>query len=981
MIIAAPARTGMASRRFERSKPLAGRGAQSAQLDRVLAEARAGQSAVLVLRGEPGIGKTALLGYAAESAEGFQVARAAGVESEMELPFAGLHQLCGPMLGGLGRLPPPQRDALGTAFGLSPGAQPDRFLVSLAVLSLLSDTAEERPLLCLIDDAQWLDRSSAQVLAFVARRLQAESVVLLLAEREPGELDQLAGLPDLPLPGLPDDRARELLASAISGPLDDRVRDRILAEARGNPLALIELPQELPPAKLAGGFGLPGARPLPGRIEASFRRRVQQFPADTQRLLLVAAAEPTGEPALLWRAAGMLGIPAEAVGPAEADGLLELGAQVAFRHSLLRSAVYRAAPTEERQSAHRALAKATDAETDPDRRAWHRAHATFAPDEDVARELERSAGRAQARGGLAAAAAFLERAAALTPDRERRARRALDAARHKQLAGAPHEALTLLAIAAAGPFGDFDRAMLQRVHGQIALDLRRGGDAVPLLLDAARQLEPLDPARARETYREAMRAASILGRLGGGPRAAAEAAYRAPSPEGVPRAVDLLLEGLARRFTDGYAASAPALQRALSAVRDQGRRPGPDMRWPWSARRVAPDLFDDDTWHEMAIRNVQIARDAGVLAVLPLALVYLATLRVYEGNLEAAAALLDESDAIADATGTAPLTFGRLLLAGFRGDEAQASALIEACEPAAIARGEGVVLTIGEHARAVLYNGLGHYQAALDPARSASAQDELMYSVWSLPELVEAAARCDSTKLAAEALERLCERTQASGTELALGIEAQSRALLAEGEPADRLYAEAIQRLGGTRLRPALARAHLLYGEWLRREKRRADAREHLRTAYEGLTAMGMEAFAERARGELAATGETVHKRTVQTRYELTAQEGQIARLAGDGLTNPEIGAQLFLSARTVEWHLRKVFGKLGISSRRELGEALADWGPPAHASLGPRLAAGIPAKAGQGQQRGHLELDPGAPAPGEALVSSWLTGRGRRTR
>jgi len=405
----------MTSHRFERPKPLAGRGAQGTRLDWLLADARAGQSAVLVLRGEPGIGKTALLDYAAKSAGGFQVARAAGVESEMELPFAGLHQLCGPMLGGLERLPSPQRDALRTAFGVSPGAQPDRFLVGLAVLSLLSDTAEERPLLCLIDDAQWLDRSSAQVLTFVARRLQAESVVLLFAEREPGELDQLAGLPDLPLPALPDDCAREVLASAISGPLDDRVRDRILAEARGNPLALMELPHELPPVKLAGGFGLPGALPLPGRIEASFRRRVQQFPAATQRLLLVAAAEPTGEPALLWRAAGMLGIPAEAVGPAEADGLLELSAQVAFRHSLLRSAVYRAAAAEERQSAHLALAMATDAENDPDRRAWHRAHATLAPDEDVAQELERSAGRAQARGGLAAAAAFLERAARSTP--------------------------------------------------------------------------------------------------------------------------------------------------------------------------------------------------------------------------------------------------------------------------------------------------------------------------------------------------------------------------------------------------------------------------------------------------------------------------------------------------------------------------------------------------------------------------------------
>jgi DNA-binding CsgD family transcriptional regulator len=924
----------MTSSRFERPRLLAGRGAQGARLDRLLAEARAGQSTVLVLRGEPGIGKTALLGYAAQSAEGFQIARAAGVESEMELPFAGLHQLCRPMLGDLGRLPSPQRDALGTAFGLRAGAQPDRFLVGLAVLSLLSDTAEERPLLCLIDDAQWLDRSSAQVLTFVARRLQAESVVLVFAEREPGELDQLAGLPDLPLRGLPDEYARELLASAISGPLDDRVRDRILAEARGNPLALLELPHELSPVKLAGGFALPDGLPLSGRIEASFRRRVQQLPTTTQRLLLVAAAEPTGEPALLWRAAGMLSIPAEAVGPAQSDGLLELGAQVAFRHSLLRSAVYRAAPAEERQSAHRALAAATDAENDPDRRAWHRAHATLAPDEDVADELERSAGRAQARGGLAAAAAFLARAAALTPDPGRRARRTLYAARAKLLAGAPHEALTLLATAAAGPLGDFDRAMLQRLHGQIALDLRRGGDAVPLLVDAARQLEPLDPARARETYLEALRAASVTGRLGDGARAAAEAARQAPPPPGVPRAIDLLLEGLAVRFTDGYAASAPALKRALAAVRDQGGRLGQDVRWPWSARRVAPELFDDEAWHALGIRNVQIARDAGALAVLPLALNYLATMRVYEGNLEAAAALIDEADAIADATGTAPIVFGRLPLAAFRGDEAQASALIEASEPTAIARGEGVVLTFGEHARAVLHNGLGHYHAALDSAQSAGAQDELMLSVWALPELVEAAIRCGRTGLAADALERLAERTQAAGTELAAGIEARSRALLSDGEPAEHLYREAIQRLSDTRMRPALVRAHLLYGEWLRREKRRGNAREQLRTAYEGLTAMGMEAFAERARHELAATGETVHRRTVQARYELTAQEVQIAWLASDGLTNPDIGSQLFLSARTVEWHLRKVFSKLGITSRRELGRALADLTPPVSASL-----------------------------------------------
>jgi DNA-binding CsgD family transcriptional regulator len=904
---------------------LAGRQAECARLDRLLADARAGQSAAFVLRGEPGIGKTALLDYAAERAAGFRVVRAAGVESEMELPFAGLHQLCGPMLGGLGRLPPPQRDALGTAFGLSSGPRPDRFLVGLAVLSLLSDTAEERPLLCLADDVQWLDRSSAQVLAFVARRLEAESVVLLFAERDPGELEELAGLPDLRLRGVADDCACELLVSAITAPLDERVRDRILAETRGNPLALLELPRGLSPAKLAGGFGLPGEQPLPGRIEASFRRRVKRLPAAAQRLLLVAASEPTGDPILFWRAAEVLGIPAQAVAPAEADGLLELGPQVTFRHSLLRSTVYRAATAEERRDAHGALAAATDAEVDPDRRAWHRAHATLTPDEDVAWELERSAERAQARGGLAAAAAFLQRAAALTPDPDRRARRSLEAARAKQLAGAPREASTLLAAAAVGPLGKLDQAMLQRLRGQIALDLRRGGAAVPLLLDAARQLELLDPGRARETYLEALRAASIAGRLGDGVQEAAAAARRARSPQGLPSAADLLLDGLAARFTDGYAASAPSLKQALGAVRTQGRSGIRDVRWPWIARRVAPDLFDDDAWDELATGNVKIARDAGALAVLPLALNFLANMRVFDGSLEAATALLDQADAITGATGTAPIVFARLMLAACRGDEAQASALIEASDSASIAVGDGVTLTFGELARAVLHNGLGHYQAALGPAESASARDELLVSAWSLPELVEAAARCGRTELAAEALGRLCERTQAAGTQLALGLEARSRALLSEGEPAERRYREAIQRLGRTRLRPALVRGHLLYGEWLRREKRRADARVQLRIAHERFVAMGMQAFADRGRRELLATGETVRKRTAQPVDEFTAQEVQIARLAGDGLTNPEIGAQLFLSARTVEWHLRKIFTKLDISSRRQLGAALRD--------------------------------------------------------
>jgi DNA-binding CsgD family transcriptional regulator len=901
---------------------LLGRGEECARLDRLLADATAGDSAVLVLRGAAGTGKTALLDYAAERAEGYRVVRAVGVESEMELPFAGLHQLCGALLERLERLPPPQCDALKTAFGLSSGAQPDRFLISLAVLSLLS-AVEHEPLLCLVDDAQWLDQSSAQVLSFVARRLKAEAVVLVFAVRAPHEVDELARLPDMRLKGLSTAHAHELLATVVGAPLDEPVRRRIVAEARGNPLALLELPRTMSPAGLADGFGLPNELPLQSRIEASFRSRVLQLPSATQHMLLLAAAEPTGEPALLWRSAAELGLTFEPMAPAMGDGLLEIGERVAFRHPLLRSAIYGAAAAEDRRAAHRALAAATDADVDPDRRAWHLARAALGPDENVAGELERSAGRAQARGGVAAAAALLQRAAELTLDPGARARRVLEAAGAKQLAGAPEEALALLSTAADGPLDEFDRATLQRLHGQLALDLRRGEDAVPPLLDAARRLESLDPGLARTTYLEALRAASVAGRLGSSMPAAAKASRSAPPRPGPPRAIDLLLDGLAIRFTDGYAASADALKLALAAVRDEGGRAGQDVRWPWTARRVAPDLFDDELWHALATRNVQIARDAGALAVLPLALNVLALLRCFEGELAAAAALHAEADDIADATGTPPIMFGRILLAGCRGDEAPALSLFESGEAAAVKRCEGVVLTFGEHARALLYNGLGRHAAALAPAQSASDRDELMLSVWSLPELVEAASRSGRMELAAAAVERLAERTRAAGTNLAQGVEARVRALVSQGAQAEELYGEAVERLGRCRFAPDLARAHLLYGEWLRREHRRTDAREQLRTAHEIFASTGAEAFAERARRELLATGETVRARTPDTRDQLTAQEAQIAQLARDGLTNPEIGARLFISPRTVQYHLHKVFAKLDISSRNQLQRAL----------------------------------------------------------
>ncbi|MBV8217633.1 MAG: AAA family ATPase [Solirubrobacterales bacterium] len=903
---------------------MAGRGAECARLDQALADARQRHSRVLVLRGEPGIGKSALLEYAAERAEGFRVLRAVGVQWEMELPFAALHQLCMGLLEARVRLPAPQGEALETAFGLSAGSQPDRFLVGLAALSLLSDAAEEHPLVCLVDDVQWLDRSSAQVLAFVARRLAAESVVVLFAERESGQLEELAGLPELRVGRLADASARELLATVLTVPLDERVRARILAETRGNPLALLELPREFSGDGLAGGFGLPGDGSLPGRIEASFRRRVEQLPAETQRLLLLAAADPTGEPTLLVLASAEIGVPIHELSPAEADGLVELGAQVTFRHPLLRSAIYRAATSGERRAVHQALVAATDPEFDPDRRAWHRAHAIAAPDEQVALELEQSADRARARGGFAAAAAFLERSAALTPDPTLRAHRALEAAVSKQLAGGSQEALELLASSATGPLDALDRARLKFLQGQIEVDLSHGAAALPLLLAAATELESLDVHLSRDAYLAALRAASVAGRLGPGIAEVARAALQAPRVPDKPRAVDQLVDGLAVRFTDGYAASAPVLKRALETLREEGERTSVSVRWPWFARRVAGELFADEIWRYLTARSVQLARERGALAVLPLALNHLAHVRCLEGNLDGARALLDEADGIAVATGAQPLVFGRLPLAGFRGIEVEAVALFEATTSAAIAReGEGVLLTFAEHARAVLYNGLARYDAALAPAQDAADRDELLVSVWSLAEVVEAATRCGRSDIAASAMERLAERTRAAGTELALGIEVRSRAILSEGEVAERLYIEAIDRLGRTRLALELARAHLLHGEWLRRQRRRIDARGQLRRAQEMFTLMGAEAFAARAGRELLATGETARKRTMETRDELTAQEIQIAHLAREGLSNPEIGACLFISPRTVEYHLRKIFTKLGISSREHLDRVL----------------------------------------------------------
>ena len=905
---------------------LRGRSDATAIFDRLLESVRGGESRVLVVHGEAGVGKSALLEYVEASASGCRVARAAGVQSEMELAFAGLHQLIAPMLDGVERLPTAQRGALLTAFGLAGGAAPDRFLVGLAVLGLLSNVAAHEPLLCLVDDAQWLDRASAQALAFVARRLVAESVALVFVVREPSDEDDLMGLPELVVDGLGDDDARALLASVISWPLDERVRDRIIAETHGNPLALLELPRGLTPAQLAGGFGIPSFAALPGRIEDSFARRLAPLPLATRRLLLLAAAEPLGDSALLWRASDRLGIKGEAADAAESEGLVEFCVQVTFRHPLVRSAIYRSASPEQRREAHQALAEATDPELDPDRRAWHFAQAAPGPDEGVASELERCAERAQARGGLAAAAAFLERSAALTLEPGRRAARALAAARVMAQSGAFEAALRLLAMAEAGPLDKLQRAWAELLRGQIAFASGRGREASPLLLKAATSFEPLDVGLARQTYLEAFSAAQYAGRFGTGAglREAAKAARAAPRPTQPPSAPDLLLDGLALLNTEGYTGAAPTLKEALSAFSSEQTSTEEALRWLGLASRTAVRLWDDESWDVLTTRYVRLARETGALGVLPIALNQRAGLHVCEGDFAAAAALLEEAGPITETTGSGLPLYTSLALAAYGGRERELSELITASTNETVRRGLGVGPILLDWSIAVLNNGLGRYQDALAAAHRASEDShELVFSTWAAVELIEAASRSGVPEQGADALERLSEGTRASGGDWALGVQACARALLSDGHSAEPLYREAIDRLGRTRVRVTLARAHLLYGEWLRREHRRTDARQQLRIAHQMFVSMGAEGFGERSRRELLATGETARKRSVENAGQLTAQEAQVAELARQGLSNSEIGARLFISSRTVEYHLHKVFTKLGVNSRVQLHRVL----------------------------------------------------------
>ena len=855
----------------------------------------------------------------------------AGTESEGELAYAGLHQLCLPFVGRVDALAEPQREGLQVAFGIADGKVPGRVVVGLATLSLLADVAGERPLVCIVDDAQWLDEASKEVLGFVARRLAAESLALVFGVRDSEESAKdgpFGNLPLLRLGGLSYEDGRALLATVVPGRLDPAIGKRIVAETGGNPLALVELPRGMNPAELAAGFGLPVGAAVAAGLESHYAGRVGRLPEPTQQFMLLAASDGVGHASIVWRAADVLGIARDAAEPAVAEGLFEAGAQMQFRHPLVRSAVYNAASPENRRRAHEALAWAIDPEAEPDRRAWHRANACSGPDDEVASELARSAGRAQARGGYAAAAALLERSASLTTVSTTRVARRLEAVRCHFRAGAFETALRLLAVAESETSDESDHARIGLLYAQVASSFDAGGDAPYRLVQAAKRLEPFDAELASRTYSDAWVASMFAGHLasqGGSLLEVSQAARVSDRSNGPRPPFDKLSSAMFELVTRGRGEAEPTLRSALEDVRTSDL---PTEIWLHDAVMgvvAAAAVWDMDAWEDIATRQVELARDLGALAGLPTALSGLAMVATWRGEFDRAAALTTQAAAVADATGSRLAPYGAMLLAAYRGRADEATALIDLTTDDSYRRGEGLGVDLARWASAVLHNGLRQYPQAMAAAVPADATSPgLLFSTWMLPERIEAAVRCRKEDVAAAAMSTFDSTSNAQGSDWGLGIGARSLAMLKTGDEADHLYNLAIHRLTKVGVRVELARAHLVYGEWLRRENRRSEARTQLRTAYDMFVAMSADGFAERARHELLATGEHVRPRDTDRWAELTPQEEHIARLARDGRSNPQIAAELFISSRTVEWHLRKVFAKLQISSRRELADGLS---------------------------------------------------------
>jgi DNA-binding CsgD family transcriptional regulator len=913
---------------------LIGRRIEVETIDRLLVDARGGAGGSLLLWGQAGIGKTALLEHAVVAATGFQVARIAGTESEMEMGFAGIHQLTLRFENRMTRLPPKQRHALRSVFGLDGGTRPDRFLVGLAVLTLLADVAKESPLLCLVDDADWLDRESLDVLAFVGRRLVAERIVLLFAARAaPTRSGPFVGLPALIVNGMTPDEVREWIAERIAGPVDGRVADSIISTTEGNPLGLLELTSELTPAQLAGAELLPDPLPIGGRVREMLLRRVQALPDDTQSMLLLAAANTSDDPQLLWRASRHRGLSVGAIAPAEADRLISLGSTVAFRHPLIRSAVYHGAPPGERRRAHEALAAASDAELYPDQRAFHLGAAATGPDQEVAEELSRSADRWRSRGSYASAGAFLWRAAELTPDPELRTSRMFSAVEAELNGGFVDRAQFLLnrtKARLAEPDGD-PRAL--RLQGAIYYAQGRLAEAPALLLQAAQAMSHPGTELATETLLEAIQATIYGGRFAGDAAAAiGREASRLATDGPAPQATgDLLLQAFATVLTSGRVSAMPGLRAAVSAMLGDELRTDDRIRLSMLGCLAASEAWDDMAQHTLASRWVAVARDHGALTALPVALNYLGWYEAMEGRSRAAEAHLQEGQEISMAVGNPGVVgasgAGYLLHLVLRGREPEAREAAAAMTRDGVERNQGASLTHAASALTVLEVSLGRYSAALAHARQVYEEDLFYLGSLILPELIEAGVRAGDRAIASAALGRLRDRALAAGTPWALGLLARSEALLTDDGRAEPRYAAAIESLKTCRVASDLARAHLLYGEWLRRVGRRVDAREQLRRALELFSSMDFGAFAERARIELAATGEHARKRTPDTQDQLTPQETQIGRMVVEGARNQEIAAQLFISSSTVEYHLGKIFRKLGVSSRTQLARMLAAQG------------------------------------------------------
>jgi DNA-binding CsgD family transcriptional regulator len=907
---------------------LLGRKLERGQIDRVLQLARQGRSATLVLQGEPGTGKTTLLDYAVESGRDFQVVRLLGIESETELGFAALHQLLLPFLAGLRSLPVPQRDALGGALGLRRGDSPDRFLLALAALTMLSGAAAKRPLLCIVDDAQWIDRESASILGFIARRLSADAIAMLFAVRGPsGRTVDLEGMPWLQIEGLPPEEAGQLLASVAQGRIDRGVSERIIAQTGGNPLGLIELGRELSREQLAGEIRLPELLPVGTSLQARYLRQIERMPAETQVLLLAAAADPTGDPALLWRTGEFLGFGIRAAAPAEAEGLLSFSPLVRFRHPLIRSAVYHGAALAERVRVHEALARATDPQVAADLAAWHRAEAAIGPDESIAGELERAADRARERGGWAATARFLIRAATLTPDADERFRRVLTAAEAETTAGACVSAQTLL-DSVAGQLDDPVRhAAALRVQGTIRYALDQTAQAASVLLDAARRLAPLDTGLARATLLEALAAARISGRLG---KSGASDADIASATRSLPRPAsaeatisDLLLDADAALILDGHEAAVPILKRAVTAMLEAPVSSAELLTLTAVGCTAAGALGDDHALYSLTNWLEVQARDQGAVLPLSTALIFSGSSELFAGHLGRARARYAERGAIEAARGGS-CEVGLALVLAWRGLAAEARAETADAAQVATEQGQGWKLVWLEYARAVLALGMGHYEEAL-AAAPHGYEENVLLRTFALPDLIEAAVRCGERETAEQALASVASRAAASPTPLMLGLLARSRALLGSGTDTEALYQEAISYLQQARGRMHLARVELLYGEWLRRERRQRDAREHLQAAYGIFREMGADGFAERARLELAAAGGTARLPASSPGGGLTPQELQVAALAAAGFTNLEIASRLFISPKTVDYHLGKVYRKFGVGSRRQLASVPLD--------------------------------------------------------